>query len=320
MPVLAGPAQPALPEFPDTLATAAILGDSGIVLNGDGSTEVDAAGCYWKHGGPSLWGSAVPKEKTGDRAGAHGQWDATQHYGSRTITINGTCRAPSHAALHDAERRLRAIVNVRPFRLRCTEPGFDGYAVVRQGGEIAWTENTHHAGYAHASFSIALYAASPLILSSLERSFGPASFPTSSGGLEWAPEVEWGADGVSWDAEVVSGREQLLNPGSEPVGMLLRANGPADTLAIALTSDGQPGQTLNLVDPDGGPVLRAGEFLLINTATHRVLLNGDASRDGWAYGDWLKLPAHTGGEVAIYGTGVDAATSSVAGVYRAARI
>jgi hypothetical protein len=190
--------------------------------------------------------------------------------------------------------------------LRITEPGFDSYAVVRQQGEVLWTENSH----THASFSIGLYARDPRIWSMLERSFADLYFPTISGGLVWP--ATWPA---TWTGVVVSGSRQLFNPGNLPVGLQLRVDGPAETVQVVFP---ETGEQLNLENPDGN-LLEAGQWLDIDTANHQVLLNGDAGRRSWAYGDWLLLPPATETALAISGTGTTT-DSKVSGTYRAPRI
>lgn len=305
MPVLSGPPTADAPEFSLDLPTRAYLGDSGIVL-GDGSVT-DPEGCVWKWAPTNAWGpKPTPREQVGDRAAAHGQWDATRFYGPRIMPIPGTCRAPSHGALHLAEQRLRETVTLTPFLLRITEPGHDGHAWVRQQGDVLWTENSH----THASWSINLYSPDPRIYSTLSRSFGPLRFPSISGGLIYPrtyPRI--------YNAIVVSGRENLVNPGTEPSGLQLRLTGPADDIAVSLP---ELGQELHLDNPDG-PVLRAGEWLIVDTDRHQVRLMGQAERRSWAWGHWLKVPPRSATAIAVTGTGVTA-ESTLSGSYRSARI
>jgi hypothetical protein len=306
MPVLVGSTSTALEEFDLDLPTRIYLGDSGIVLaQGD---VADAFGCVWKATGKNVWGSKpAPREQVGDRTYDHGQWDATRYYGPRLIPINGVVKAPDHAALHAAEQRLRNAIGVLSFTMRATEPGFDSYAVVRQQGEIDWFEDGWQPP--HATFSALLYAPDPRIWSMLERNFN-LDFPSVTGGLEWP--ATWPA---TWDADVVSGSAELLNPGNEPIGLSLRVDGPVDELSIRFPDTGE---TLHLDNPDGN-LLTVGQYLLVDTATRQVLLNGDAGRRSWAYGDWLLLPAVSLTTLEISGTGTTA-DSHVSGSYRAARI
>lgn len=303
MPLLVA-ANPSVGEdFPTAVATQAWLGESGIILGG-----VDDQGCTWKYNPTNAWGpKPAPREQTGDRTYDHGQWDATKFYGPRSIPITGSCRAPSHAALHLAEQRLRDAVSVAPFAYRVVEPGFDGYAIMRQQGEVQWTEDGSPAT-PHATYSISLYARSPLILSSYERTFDLA-FPTTVGGRT-RPRTLPGMI----DADVVTGSRILSNPSAYPVGLELLIGGPANTVTIAYPDSGR---ALYLDNPDG-QLLDDGQWLTVNTATRQVLLMGDAGRRSWAYGDWLQLPPGDT-KLAIAGTGTTPA-SSVSGAFRAVRI
>lgn len=300
MPVLVG-TNPLAPEgFSTEVKTQAWVGDSGIVF-----ADTDALGVRWAWCTNNAWGAKpAPREQVGDRSFDHGQWDATQYYGPRVMAIPGWVKAPDHGSLHAAEQRLRDAVTLTPFVFRVLEPGFDSYALVRQQGEILWNEVNHRV----ATFSINLYAADPLIYSMRERTFELA-FPTVTGGLEWP--TTWPA---VWDAVVVSGSEDLHNPGQFPVGLELRVDGPAETVQVGFPDTGQ---VLYLDNPDG-PLLAAGQWLEIDTSTRQVLLNGDAGRRSWAYGDWLRLPSGTT-TLAIAGTGVTT-DSRVSGTYRAVRI
>lgn len=292
---------PMTPEtFPEDNPTRAYLGDSGIVLG-----ETDAEGVTWGWTTSGTWGpSPVPREETGDRAFADGQWDATRFYGPRTLPVTVTARTLTHAALHRAQQRLRDAVGIAPFDLRVTEPGYDGYAVMRQQGEILWTEINPLTGTA----SIALYGRDPLIYSSLERVFD-IGFPSSVGGLEWP--ATWPA---TWDGSSVDGRVTVLNPSTRPVPLQLIVTGPVDNFRIANTTTNA---ALIVNNPDGS-TLTAGQTLTVDTARRQVLLGGTAGRRSWASGDWPLVPPGVT-EFAITGdnTTID---SHVAGSYRGVRL
>lgn len=302
MPVMVGTDPLADEGFATAVATQAFLGGSGIVLGG-----TDTYGVRWKWKPANAWGSKpAPREQVGDREYDHGQWDATRYYGPRVLAIPGTAYAPTHADLHAAEQRLRDAVTLTPFVFRVVEPGFDGYAMMRQQGEIDWTENSPRPP--HASFSIGLYARDPLIYSTTERTFD-LDFPLVTGGRSRPRTLPGGIN-----AEEISGSEVLLNPSAFAVGLEMRIDGPAETAVIAYP---ELGQALYLENPDG-PLLTAGQWLDINTATRQVLLNGDAGRRSWVYGDWLLLPPGTT-TLAIAGTGTTS-DSHVSGTYRAVRL
>lgn len=305
---------PALPtareDWPADVATMAYLGESGIVL---GDLTGDAYGCVWKWGPSNAWGpKPEPREQTGDRAYAHGQWDATRYYGPRVMPVSGSVRVTNtgdkvadHATLHAAEQRFRDAIGVQAFIFRVVEPGWDGYAFVRQQGQVLWTENSHRT----ASWSISLYAPDPLIWSSQPRDF-TLDFPVRVGGAVWP--LTWPA---TWTSTPVSGSAFIDNPGNVDVPMTLVLNGPVTAAAIGLyPATADVNLSLKLNNPDG-PLLGSGEYLLIDTARRSVLLNGDAGRRSWASGDFLQVPPGES-RIVLSGTG----TGNLDGSFRAARI
>lgn len=292
---------PMAPEdFPVDTPTKVYLGASGLVLG-----EVDAFGCDWADLDSDVWGpKPEPREETGDRAFDHGQWDATRYYGPRSWGINGRVKAPTHAALHDAERRLRSAIGLTPVTVRATEPGGDGFTTARQQGQIAWTEISH----TYATWSIGLYAPDPLIYSNLERAF-TLSFPTREGGLSWP--VEWPA---IWDGTVVSGRVQVSNPSEIAVPLHLVVNGPVDRFRLVNTTTRE---ALTINNPNGS-TLTPGQHMSIDTGRHQAMLMGTASRRSWASGQWPLVPPGIS-EFAITGSNTDP-TSNITGSYRAVRL
>lgn len=302
MPLIVG-VNPLAPEgFQTEVLTQAIVGESGIVFS-----DTDAEGCRWAWGPSNGWGPKPgPREQVSDKTYDHGQIDFTRFHDARTMPIPGWVMAPDHATLHRAEQRLRDAITIEPFMFRVIEPGFDSFAMVRQKGEVLWTEVNHRV----ATWSISLYARDPLIYSMRERTFDLA-FPSIVGGRTWP--ATWPA---TYPATVVEGSAVLLNPGNLRVPLHLRATGPAERISIAFP---ELGQGLNLSNPDDTVLLRAGEFLDIDTKNRRVLFMGDASRRKWATGNWLQVPPNRETTLQIAGTGTTSA-SRVAGSFRAARL
>lgn len=292
---------PMAPEsFPDDNPTKAYLGDTGIVFG-----ETDAEGVAWGWTTSGTWGpSPAPREEVGDRTFADGQWDATRFYGPRTLPVTVTAKAPSHVALHQAEQRLRDAVGIVPFDFRVTEPGFDGYAVMRRQGDLLWSDVNHTTGLA----TIALYGSDPLIYSSLERTFD-IGFPSHIGGLAWP--TEWPA---TWDGSSSGGTVSVFNPSTRPVPLQLEVFAPVDNFRIVNTTTNE---ALVVNNPDGS-TLTAGQFLTIDTARRQILLQGTAGRRSWASGDWPLVPPGTS-VFAITGdnTTID---SHVTGTFRGVRL
>lgn len=248
--------------------TRATLGSSGIVLNG-----VDSSGVRWSlQAGSDLWGnSPAPREVSGERVVAHGSWSATRYFQSRQWSPSLNVYAPSHEALHEARGRLEAAVSLAPFVVVGDEPFYgERSATYRRSGEPLFTEETPTVARA----SLSLVADDPAIRGPVKSASTGA--PSSTGGLSWP--TQWPA---TWNATVVSGVLLLANEGTAPASVLWRIDGP-------ITDP-------YLIDMDTGAALRttltlgAGEWLMIDTATHRVLANGDvnASRRDRVYGTWF---------------------------------
>lgn len=250
--------------------TAALLGDSGIILGRD---FIDDDGISWRlQRGSDLWGNAPsPRDVSGERAVAHGQWNATEWLGPRTWNLSIHAHATDHAALHNARHRLTAACSHLPFQVTGTEPFYGlRYAGYRRAGELLWNEDTPGL----AIVSVPLIADDPLIRSGGRRA--QATFPVSSGGLQWP--ATWPA---TWGATVTSGRLQIVNDGNESASILWRIDGPVTDPFIVDEATGLQLRT--------SLSLTAGQWLTIDTATHRVLANGepDASRRDRVYGDWF---------------------------------
>lgn len=255
--------------------TRGYLGDSGIVLlAGDEPFEYDTAGVRWQWGGDEPWTPGpAPKAVTGDNANGHGSWDATEFYAARRYALEGLAHAPDHESLHAAKHRFMTACGIRPFKLRAIEPGFDRTGTFRRDGEPSWTELTQRI----ARFSVPLWAGDPRAYSTVAKTASTV-FPSAVGGLTWP--ATWPA---VWDAVVSSGQLQLVNVGNETAWPVWRIDGPVVNPAI--------------VNADTGEALRfdltlaAGEWLTVDTGSHRVLANGDpgASRRTTFYGDWWGL-------------------------------
>jgi hypothetical protein len=256
--------------------TSTYVGDSGIVLCGDGNDVVDEAGVKWTASGEGPFSrSPAPREVSGERAQDHGSWDATAFYGPRSCNLTGKAYAPDHTSLHQAEQRLKAAAGLKCL-IRHVEPGFDRQALFRRSGEVLWTEITDTI----AQFSVPLWARDPLIYSTTEQS-ASTPFPSSSGGLTFPLTLPFAITATS-----VSGTLSLFNEGlgddvyAKPT---FRIDGPVVNPVII---NDDTGQTMHLDLTIGG-----GEWVTIDTATGQVLGNGQAGaprRAQW-WGDWFYL-------------------------------
>lgn len=264
------PAPPPPPGPVHKVSTVA-WADSDIVFGG-----VDSFGVKWSwQSGQSAFGpSPAPRELSGTRAVAHGDWNATEFYGPRTWEVELLAMAPTHEALHYAESRLAATCSLFPRVAVADEPHFgQRWATFRRSGELLWTELQPLI----ARVSLSLRADDPLIRGTQQQAATAA--PSTVGGLEWP--TQWPA---SWDAVVSSGQLNLSNEGTMPASALWRLDGP---IAEPYLIDIDTGRTLRT-----SLTLGDGEFLTIDTATRRVLAGGDigASRRDRVYGDWFDIP------------------------------
>lgn len=232
--------------------TVAILGDSGIILGLE-----DIEGCRWRWESNDPWSPSPPvRAVTGDRATAHGSWDATRFYGPRNPQFKGTVVAPTHAALHAAKQRLFSAVSVEPFFLRVIEPGFDRIAAVRREGEVLWTEMRNTIA---ATFSLSLFAPDPIVYTTLFRSATLTLSATST----------------------------LTNEGGLPMAPLLSISGPTED--VVKVRNQTTGRELVITNPSGSPVLGVGESLLIDMQRRRVVTGSEVSRRSWMTGQWWDL-------------------------------
>lgn len=254
----------------DTVATL-----NALALNGS-TTILDDFGCEWSWDqDPQPWSPApAPREVTGDRLGP-GSWDATTEYGPRTYALSGTCEAPDHRALHAAKSRLSAAVGVRPFDFRVIEPGFDRSSTGRRTGEVLWTE-IGDANLSRAKWSASLWFPDPYIYSTAWHSASTA-LPSTSGGWTFPFTFPW-----VWNAVAASGQLAMHNDGGEVAKPRITLYGPLATPRLTDAS----GAELRI-----NATLAAGEFVVIDAATHQVLLMGQdsAPRRSWFVGTWLAL-------------------------------
>lgn len=255
--------------------STARLGTSEITLGG-----WDFEGVFWSmQQGGDLWGaSPAPREVTGERAVADGNWNATRYHQPRRWDISLVVSSETHDQLHRARTRLFDAVPITPFTIDGWEEGYDVRTMRwRRAQEILWTEQTPTT----ATVSLALVADDPRIRSGNTKRFTTGA-PASAGGLKWP--ATWPA---TWGARVTSGQLSLTNEGNAPADILWRIDGP---ISEPYLIDVETGATLRT-----SLVLGSGDWLIIDTATHRVLANGDenASRRDRVYGDWFKADPGT---------------------------
>ena len=237
--------------------------------------ETDEFGVHWsiQRGSDPFGSSPAPRDVSGERATAHGTWNATEFYGPRTWEIRLLVTG-EHDELHRARHRLASVCGLAPFPMVVDEPFYGPrWATFRRVGEALWTEDNPGA----ANASVSLQADDPLIRG-VEVRTETALAPTTTGGLRLPFQLP-----NQIAANLTTGQMTLTNDGTEPASVLWRIDGPCDGISITNLDTAQ--QLRVLVR------LGVGEFLTIDTATHRVLAMGDpqASRRTQVYGDWFDL-------------------------------
>lgn len=259
--------------------TTARLGESGIVLG-----ETDEYGVHWGwQAGSDPWTPGPQqREVSGPHGSAHGSWNATDYYESRTQELSVIVQAPSHDELHRAQQRWMTAIGLRAFEFAVDEPFFGvRQALMRRDGRPTWNEEvgSQRANVARATAS--LRADDPLIYGAEVRE-STTSFPSSTGGLQWP--AQWPAQ---WNATVESGQLQLTNEGSEDAPVVWRIDGPV----VQPTVTHVESQSRFRLDLEIG----AGEWVTVDGTSRRVSAMGQAQasrRAQWS-GSWLVLPPGT---------------------------
>lgn len=226
------------------------------------------------------WTRTVRADQGGDRAWNHGSWSGAEWQDEAVvpmlIRVVGD-DAGSWLALHQAlaaafapsneDVELRWVTGGVEFLLlgrpRLVDPRIRTLArgqIVTKAGFVALDP----AVYSGALHTVQL------------------ALPIVTGGLAVPITVPF-----SVDATVLTGRAEITNAGTKPVGLKLRIDGPVVEPRVLLLTDGAV-TTLQL-----WLTLTAGQWLDIDTGARTVHINGTVSRRGNASGGWPELPHGT---------------------------
>ena len=209
-------------------------------------------------------GTTAPTLSPKQRARASGAHAGDSFSAGRSVAITGWMKSPAADLLSLMEDRLNSAVSREPTLMTIVHKGRSRWAMVRRSGAVLWKEISP----TFATWSIQVFSKdwrkfhAPLV--------GTTRLPSSSGGLQIPYTVPY-----SINAVVNAGQINLVNPGNESGPVLMRVDGPAAGPVITHVGSKQA-----LVF-SSSLVLAAGEWLDIDMETHKVLANGQASRNGY---------------------------------------
>lgn len=243
-----------------------ITADRQVEFNGlrlDGAYEIQSI--------DGLAGS--PEVRTSDLqlASRHGLYPGADLLGGRAVTITVAVYAWSQADFAEAVAALRAAFQpgaAAESPLTFQLPGIAGGVTARinaraRRAALPVTTQYHQLS---ATAVVELFATDPRIYADRESTVA-VTLPLTSGGTGLSWPLSWP---LSWGGPASSGLVTATNDGTFPAELTLRVNGPVTNPRIEnLTT----GTTLSL-----GITVADGDYLLIDTASRDVLLNGTASR------------------------------------------
>lgn len=202
------------------------------------------------------------------RTDQHGEYTGPDWSGARTVQLGlalvgqdpDDLRAIS-LALRDATQPQR-----QPAALQFIDQGFLVYAKCRKRALPYDAEYLWRLGTAALEF----YCADPYLYGLTEQSVSTTAYAPSAGRTyPLHPPRTYGASGTT-------GRVTAVNAGASEAYPVLRIDGPVATPSIEQTTSGA---TLVL-----DAQLQAGDYVLIDTRTRAVLLDGSTPRRDWVRG------------------------------------
>lgn len=239
--------------------------------------QVDEAGVAWRLQELDGWDSAEVRAAVQQREADHGAWFTPGYLGERPITLTGKVEADDLTALDEAKERLLAAVSLSDTLLVVYE-SIPKQGVVRKSGKPLF----RYLSDTVAEYSLLVTAADPRRYSTALRSEQTA-LPSVSGGLTFPVTFP-----ITWSAVTVSGDIDAHNEGSFPTSPRLAISGPVQ--APQILCQRQDGSVQILAYSQD---LASGDQLVIDTAEHTVVINGNASRRRWlsAPNGWPQISA-----------------------------
>lgn len=238
--------------------------------------DVDEFGAHWRASADEFsgWeGSPALSAETTQRPADDGVWSTRPYLGARAIAIGGTVRAPTHADVHAAIRRLKHAITVTPMTMRVAEDGgIVRTATVRRDGQVMAKTTTSTMG----EWSISLIADDPMLYSETARN-ATLALPNVIGG--WSPPLEFP---FTIGATVTPNQVQVLNLGDYPARPVVTVNGPVVDPVVWCPEI--PREMRFRI------TLAAGEKLVIDCRKGSVLFNGTNRLHTLLGSSFLEIP------------------------------
>jgi len=246
--------------------------------------ETDAYGCEWTTEVADGWFSAAAVRGGGGeaRSGQDGEWPTTPLRGARVVRLAGKVRSPNGIdAIELAMRRFAALPLVGDLTGVSRALTLSGAAQVEDAPATAHISSATLTGPRQATWQVTVKLPDPLL-------YGPDTFAStgldgaSGTGRVW-PRVwprDWGVP-----AGTTPGAIAVQNDGTAAFWPRLRIDGPVDRPVVTVNETG------DWVRYNGS--LTTGQYLDIDCANRRVLLNGFVSRAPLVSfsGRWLAIPS-----------------------------
>lgn len=241
------------------MISSALLG--GITFN-----DYDEDGTFWGLDVLEGWGSPGTDVAYAKKVGQHGSWVTVEDptLVERVVSMGGTVKANSHAALTAAKHKLEAAVALGLVPLSIIDMSGEKLTVQAQrSGEVIILPD-----YMQFKWSAIMTAPDP-------RKYGDplvyqTGLPSSSGGLTW-PHT-WP---IVWTGVSSSGVITIDNPGTVASPVYARIDGPATAPVIRHVNSGK-----ELVLATNYQVID-GSWLDIDMERRQVLEGGTASRNSY---------------------------------------
>lgn len=271
---------------------------------------VDGAGVAWtleNLDGFDDSGSGVRADDSERAPGNDGSFPTPADRTGRSIAVDGFAVCPTRAAAGAVTLQLRALLAGGSFGtltvVDADLPTMSVTARIAAKPTVDWSDPLT------VQFGLEFWAPDGLAYG--DPIAQTATFPTAGGGLR-TPLFTDGAVGVGrldFGAPGSSGRLLLSNPGSADASPQYTVNGPV------------PPEGFDIVCVDTGERLTfesgisAGSLVVLDSATGRVLLNGDSDRSGYlTTAQWFKIPAGGSLTVAFLSRGATTAATMTATV------
>jgi hypothetical protein len=250
-------------------------------VDGFSLVGVDALGGQWKVLDLTGWhDGAQDRHDRLKRTQEDGSWSSTGHSDDLPIALSGTAQYADPVAAKSAASQFRAVGGHGTSEMLIVDAGGPlTRDVERDGRSVKWVN--------HFMFAWSLLLTAPDPLAYGPPTFGTATLATATPGAGRIWPRAWPTDwGIP--AGVTPGAVTVANEGTATYWPRLRIDGPVVNPVVQLVESGA------WVKLNG--VLTAGQWVDMDMANRRCLLNGHVSIKHWPVtfsGDWIAI--HSGG-------------------------